>query len=363
MCISRVSSFLLLFLGLTACVEPITFDQEEAASYLVVDGLILPGTSPLSVRLTRSSAFGTFRQPVTGAQLMLYDEAGQYECYEEVETEPGLYHLQPALITVETGSGYFIEIILKDESVYRSMLEIVPPLLSPDSLSYDITTEVVTDPTGAVQERNFINMYVHSPLPSTSEAVYLRWQVSEAYSFMDLTCHPLDNSETCYFDKGISEPQNLLLFSNEDTDAHYLTKFPLISQVLFPTLEYEGRHYFNVHQYAITQQAFQYWKDVEQVLSIGGTLFDPPPAGIQGNIYNTADDSELVLGYVGAASVDTIRFFTLPTDIRPYFNFRDFCLGKTFGAPHGDDPVGCCFCNLLEVNDQPIARPAYWGQD
>ncbi len=351
--------FYILLLLVQGCIEPVTFRGDESEPTLVVAGLIVPHHQPLEIQLSLTSPFGTFYETVSGAQVKLYDALGHRESYEEVGESPGLFRLSPQIIQVQPGKSYFVEIILADGSTYRSTPEVVPPMVRADSLSYDITIEEIPTNTGGFQERGLVNIYVNVPLPTENQKAHLKWSIEEAYSFTDLACGGLDLSNTCYFNKGITDPQTLRLFSNAENDAGYLSQFKLASVPLFPFYEYEGRHYFSVYQYNLTPAAFRYWEDVEKIINLGGSLFDPPPAAINGNIYNINEPEE-VLGYVAAASADTIRFPTLPGDIYKYIRFPDHCLGKNFGAPHPEDPTECCFCQSFQVDADLVPRPDYW---
>ena len=64
-----------------------------------------------------------------------------------------------------------------------------------------------------------------------------------------------------------------------------------------------------VKQYAISQAAYDFWKLQEDQSENAGTLFDPIPAKIPGNISNPDDPGEPVLGFFEASGVSTSRIF------------------------------------------------------
>jgi hypothetical protein len=64
-----------------------------------------------------------------------------------------------------------------------------------------------------------------------------------------------------------------------------------------------------VKQYAISQAAYEFWKMHDDLSENAGTLFDPIPSQVTGNIYNLNDPEEPVMGYFEASGVSTRRVF------------------------------------------------------
>lgn len=58
-----------------------------------------------------------------------------------------------------------------------------------------------------------------------------------------------------------------------------------------------------VRQYSLTQAAYQYWTLFEQQCTRSGTIFDPQPASIEGNVRAVDDTTKLALGFFGASGV------------------------------------------------------------
>jgi hypothetical protein len=53
----------------------------------------------------------------------------------------------------------------------------------------------------------------------------------------------------------------------------------------------------DLKQYAISQEAYRFLRLVKQQAEISGSIFDPPPATIRGNMISLDDPNEVVLGY------------------------------------------------------------------
>ena len=63
-----------------------------------------------------------------------------------------------------------------------------------------------------------------------------------------------------------------------------------------------------VQQMSLSANAFRYLKLIEDQSENTGTLADTPPAPIKGNVVNTKNGNEIVLGYFSASSVSEIRY-------------------------------------------------------
>ncbi|WP_237151130.1 DUF4249 domain-containing protein [Pontibacter actiniarum] len=101
-------------------------------------------------------------------------------------------------------------------------------------------------------------------------------------------------------------------------------------EILFiPFERYITKKYkLRVYQHAITEQAYEFFRIMEQQKETTGTVFDPPPAELKGNMFNVNDEDEQVIGFfdVSAVSVEEIVF--LLEDIAypvPDFIYPDDC--------------------------------------
>jgi len=67
-----------------------------------------------------------------------------------------------------------------------------------------------------------------------------------------------------------------------------------------------------VDQTAITRSYFDFLNEILiQTVFVGGP-FDPPPAAIRGNVYNSTDINDRALGYFQAVSVESAVTEVLP---------------------------------------------------
>ncbi|GAB3534516.1 hypothetical protein GCM10027443_21780 [Pontibacter brevis] len=80
---------------------------------------------------------------------------------------------------------------------------------------------------------------------------------------------------------------------------------------------------------------------MEQQRQSTGTVFDPPPAQVKGNMFNVEDEEEQVIGFFDASAVSMKEVIIQAEDIQypvPPFQWPDDCRtipGATTGVPAG----------------------------
>ena len=126
------------------------------------------------------------------------------------------------------------------------------------------------------------------------------------YMVSEIFCGPLDPTNTCYIPDFYDDGNIILLDGRNVRDE--LTHTQKLTQKSI-NATFGQKQYFNTLQSSITKEAFEYWQEVDQLSNQVGSIFDVAPAPIRGNIYNVADEDEVVLGYFEAASIDTARVF------------------------------------------------------
>lgn len=88
------------------------------------------------------------------------------------------------------------------------------------------------------------------------------------------------------------------------------------------------KYKLTLYQHAITQEAHYFFRVIEQQKGSTGTVFDPPPSEIKGNIFNIKDEHEQVIGFFDASAVSTMEITILAEDIPydlPEFIYPDDC--------------------------------------
>ena len=80
-----------------------------------------------------------------------------------------------------------------------------------------------------------------------------------------------------------------------------------------------GDHFVDISQTSLTREAYQFWQRYNEQLTRTGSILDPLPASIRGNVYNETDPDDFALGYFFASSITHRRAILVPYSITPYW--------------------------------------------
>lgn len=286
---------------LGGCVDPYPTDLPAAAqSYLVVDGFINSKGSTV-IKLSRSLGLAS-ASPIpaeTKATVYVLDNVGTR--YTLTENPAGTYSL-PAQ-TLDPSRQYQVRITTAKGRNYASDMVAVKTTPPIDKLSWQ--------PADAGVE---INVSTHDP---SGASRYYRWDYAETWQFNSAfrsdyeyvasskSVQPRTNNIfTCWrteLSPFIKQSSTVQL--SQDVVADYpLIKLPYTEKLRI-------KYSVLVLQYAQTPEEYAYWETLSKNTQNLGTLNDPLPTQLTGNVHCLTDASEPVLGYVGAHSVTQARLF------------------------------------------------------
>jgi len=338
----------LLAIACTGCLEPIEFNSEaEEKALLVIDGGISTQDGPYEVRLSRATPYGKqIRVPVEGAQLLVKDDLGNQEALEKVEA--GVYQWPGSRVRGVVGRSYILEVVLSNGATYRSQPEKILPPLPLDSLNFDVKIEAFTNTTGGITERKFAQVFANMQLPDTSNQVFLRWDWESIFVFYDQARVP----KVCYIETEL-EPQRIAIFNGTTFESGARIQTEILRHV--PDYSFNWRRSYRVFQHRISAEAHTYYSKLIQLSNPQGTIFDPTPAKIRGNIYNVSNPAEYVGGYFEASSVTEDVLFVTRPDISAFIHLPIPC---TTTHPQAIPFSVCTDC--LQFENSTLERPEYW---
>ena len=346
----------ILILCLTiGCINPVAFDTSDNPQRVVVFGSVsqIPGRYELTI--ASSAVLQEVDRPVSKAEVRLEDNLGNILEYSE--EEDGLYVLETSEGDVRPGRSYAITIVLQNGKQITSFPEVLSEEVVIEKLNLDVTFNEIVSEASVITRVPTINLTVDTDLSGASQP-YLRWEVNEAWNFVDWKCHPLfDEADECFFFKENSFTNNTKLFHSEDPNQSTLSNYNILARTPYPTIEFDFRHYFNVSQYSISKAAYEYWETVNKVANPSGDIFDVVPAAIRGNLYNPDDPDELILGYFEVAGKSIDRIYSLPENLAP-FQFDKECIQW---LNRYENIRTCCYC--YTIPGATMDRPDYWGKD
>ena len=307
--------FIEAFFG--SCREPFyPKDVNGNPGFLVVDGFINAGTDSSFIRLTRTASLND-SNVITELHANIYVSDGSGGIFPLTELKNGYYGADH--LDLMQGRTYRLNIQTRDGRVYAS--DSFPVFKTPDidSLSWS-------------QDSIGVSVYAYTH-DATNQTKYYRWDYVETWRYSAavptniywdgtqvLPLAPADQVYSCWNnDKSTSlilaTSQNL----TQDTIGHQL-----ICEVPGGSEKISLRYSILVNQYALTKDAFDYWTNLKANTELTGSIFDPLPSQIVGNIHCVSNPSEQVMGFIGSSTVTSKRIFIANPELetwgyRPYY--------------------------------------------
>ncbi|GAB3899694.1 hypothetical protein GCM10028803_21260 [Larkinella knui] len=301
---NKLIVFLVIISALLSCIDKVALPIRNEPPQLVVDGLITNEKPPYSVRLSYSGSFAFDQenpqdQKVTNATVTLKDDAGHTTPMVHDGVNPGYYRSTDSSFVGQPGRTYTLTIRLSNGKTYASAPEKMPAVPGIDSVYARFT------PTESVALPYQYYFYLDATDPKSQPNQY-RW-TAYAYTARRSTGIPccLGCPGICYDRCWVQyTSQDINILSDNGIDGNRLRQ-----QLVMRTPIYTpGPTLVEVQQYSMTPAAYQFWKLFKEQQSRTGTIFDPLPASVTGNITNASDASEQALGFFGASAVARKRF-------------------------------------------------------
>ncbi|WP_435352469.1 DUF4249 domain-containing protein [Emticicia sp. SJ17W-69] len=298
---------LLLFIAfvfLISCVEQVELPYRNEEPKLVVDGEITNEAPPYSLRLSYSGKFVsgsiiTSNLAVNGARVILTDDKGTSVRFRQNIFEPALYQTD-INYKCEIGRSYSLRIELPDGKVYITKPQLMKGIAPISSISAD-------------KNKYFIRFYVDTKDPENSADFY-RWK-SYSISLKTTGGSASGGNGTCNF--------SCWTYNREDAANIYSDKYINGKEIKKRLVQYSpidaaaplSLHYVEVKQMSISQEAYLFWQQYEEQKTRTGSIFDPLPSTIIGNVVNETNDKDFALGFFGVSGVSTKRLKVDPASL------------------------------------------------
>jgi len=302
----------IIFLSL-GCKKP--YDPPElnqAHSFLVVEGVINgnpASATTISLSRLRNLNDTSYNHPEFNAQIMIEEEAGSMFALQEKGN--GDYSSDD--LTLHASKRYRLLINTSDGKKYAS--DFTPLLQTPpiDTLTWEQNSDVT--------------LYVNTH-DSLNQTHYYRWDYVETWEY-----HSFYNSivkyipDTVVYDTDSST--HICWQTEHSTDISLVNTTALSSDVItharigtipLNSQKCSERYSALVKQYALTEEAYQYWLVLQKLSQQAGGLFDVQPSQLQGNVHSLSAD-EPVIGYISASTIPEKRMFI---DHRSLADWKEF---------------------------------------
>jgi hypothetical protein len=280
----------------------------------VVEGVIAAGSDSTIINLSRTVQLTTANthKPEIGAKVTVDDQQGV--SYPLSEADSGRYAAQP--LNLDNSHKYRLDITTTDGQTYLSdyvPVKVTPPI---DTVSTPITARGLD-----------INVSSHDPSNNTR---YYRWNYTETFIYQsDIEADyifdptnpdtlkwsvlrtPEQQIHTCWvtLNSSIVNINSSAALSRDVINKNLVTQIPKESEKI------AHRYSILVKQYALTQDAYNFWNLLKSNTQNIGTIFDVQPSVNNGNIHCTSNPSLAVIGYVSASTISRKRIFIDRADL------------------------------------------------
>lgn len=300
--------------------------KSSADNFLVVEG-VLNVAGPTTIRLTRS-----FR---------LEDSArlrGERNANVSVEGKDNTTQL-----LAMTADGYYtspgLNLVLNNEYRLRIQTSNGKEYLS----DYVIARQTPPiDSIGWEKNEDGVQIYVNTSDPANNTRYY-KWDFDETweinsyyqslYKYQNGVVSPRSAAEEVYVCWKNAVNTSIKIGTSTRLQSDVISKAPL---VFTPNGndKFSVRYSILVRQYALDKKAYEFYELMKTNTESLGTIFDPQPTEITGNIRCVTDITEPVIGFITASTVSEKRIFITRSQLSGWI-FNQYCV-SVLVANHPD---------------------------
>ncbi|WP_421877410.1 DUF4249 domain-containing protein [Marinoscillum sp.] len=366
-----VNILLITLTGLASCIEQ--FDpniNEENSSRLVIECLITNEDIPHFATLSRTKSIdlslGSERVP--GAIVTIKDDLNN--SFDFIELANGRYMTDTSSFTPTIGRSYSLQVELPGGERYESEMQemLAPEPINELTIMHDVITSVSNN--SAIESKV---AKVITTIPSSETPKYFWHEYEGVFAFET----PKQGSTECFYEEVSTPPpapplrcfaseevpSKLNLHTTEELQTGELNETTLFT--LYPSFKFSIAYNMLVKRYRISKDVYNYFDQIRLQQEFGGSLFDPPPTEIVGNIAKVDNPNEQALGAFVVASTSSKRAVIRPTDFKvvllPNEAYPD-CFPQTLPVEPELQPKPfefCCDCRLYP--NTSTTRPSFWS--
>ncbi len=336
--------WLIAFLLITACVDPINFKVPPPKFLLVVEGMISDRPGPYTIKVSRSlglDAISLTRTPVINCSIQLYDDAGNVEDFYETTTL-GTYATR-GVMQGQVGRTYHIQLKTGDGKTFESTPEQIKPVGEVESIRQEFEGRTVATNYGE-KAADVFKIFIDAKGVGSDEN-YVRWRFTGTHQvvtypelheiFLQVSAYkdPLPCSGyiitpalgggkilkvdectccTCWVNQYESAP----LLSDEQLVDNKEFRNIKVGEVPVNNITFAYQYMVLVEQMSLSRNTFDFFKLIRAQKEGASSLFQPPYGEIKGNI-KAIDSQDPVVGLFWATSISSKAIFLTQNDV-PY---------------------------------------------
>jgi hypothetical protein len=313
----KLLAFLLL-LSFAACKDRYDIPLHDSdQSLLVVEGFLALGADTTIITLSRTAKVNEAIKfsPVLKANLTVEGKSGSAIPLQE--TGGGKYFSKQ--LGLVAGNEYRLRIQTSDNKVYLSDYIVAKQTPELDSVSWR-------------KENNNMVIYANTH-DANNSTKYYKWDYDETWEIRShyaatyeytggttIVYAPFLFNYRCWKYDG---SKTINVGSSAHLSSDVISEAP-IQLIPAGSEKLSVRYSILVRQQSLTREAYDYFQLMKKNTESIGSIFDPLPSELKGNIHCISNPGEGVIGYLTASSITRKRIFI--TSIEANWKFTEDCL-------------------------------------
>ncbi|QMW00218.1 DUF4249 domain-containing protein [Spirosoma foliorum] len=342
---------------LTACVDRLDINLPQHTNIIVVDGILNNLPEPQLIQLNRAQTDSVtgragFKAITKATVEVIVDSTQVITCHETID---GRYQL-PSDFRGKVGHTYQLHFKLSDGKQYLSTKQLMQPVPPIDkvTLRFSLTSlpantglleefrsgfDVVVDVQDPANQRNYYrwdwSLYEKQDwCQSCNRGYYMTNQLKMVSSYPNILIYQTqpEPSESCFeapspslfggnytslpvffINSYVCRTQcwdiipnsKINLFSDAYSNGGLIASRN-VGQIPYYT---ENPALAEIRQSSLTADAYRYFSSVQEQTQNTGGLADGQPAALVGNVHNTANPQEKVIGYFTVGAISSVRYW------------------------------------------------------
>lgn len=339
-----------------ACVEPFypNIEAQRAQRYVVV-GQVRDDTAWQTVQVSATAPLTEPNYtPIDDCQVSIWDDSGNRFPLHSVGD--GRYEGVVGLEYMGPGIAFRVEVLTPDNQLLRSAYDTMPAAPPMGRVHWAIETEELP---GANNEKQQVVQFYYDYSGQSEHSRYARLSLHETWERH--MAFPIENiyagritrifppDYSYYYCWNTNSHPDLFTISTLGFDRNEYRDFRLHS-VSNRTSRLSVLYSLLVEQQSLSEQAYFFWDQMRQNSQTSGGLYGTQPLQVQGNLSNTTQPDNPVVGFFSASSVRTQRIFV------PRPNEKDF-------TPYDPGPCTAPFPEFGWADFFPEDYPVYFNDD
>ncbi len=302
---------------------------------MVVDGSISNEAGPYTIKISQSSPINEYEEiPLEACTVTIHENTNNSEVL--TEKEPGIYVTSEGGIQGVVGNKYSISIITPAGKEYSTEPQEMKVPVGIDSVYAELIYVNDEEYSNGLPAYQFYIDTKTAPVPEN----YFFWKITESYEYtVDFDLFDIYFGRL-YLDTNYLRREPILqdyrnnLFRCWKTQTVNSIFTGKTSNLIIPKITHQPLHIVGTNskriqeryslllkQYTIHEEAYYFWKGIEDQISEENFLVANQPYNIIGNIKNINNPNETVFGYYIVASVTQKRIFVdRPIDVPFYYD-------------------------------------------